>query len=530
LESIADCQAESQNNQNQLTGTPINQPATSNVAGVVSVTGQLTQNQSIITDITNHHAENLMLYMHDRGYLHLFNGDARPNSRVTRGDFAYMFGSFVRANNSLLNSHGFTTSRRNSVSFSDINSRHFAYQNLIELARRRIIHDTGANIRPDAYITRDEADRWLHNLFYLMDDRTTRAYINNPRGNLTRIEAAEMITQIELILNNGPVMNHGGLNLIRANARNFTPHGFELHLTVNNASIWSGASVSYRIEAETIAVPLSNLTPIATFAHNSVYSLFVPAEFPGTHTVFVNLTLGNTSSPVRVVTAHAVAGPSNFIHQTENINNNWNNQNLNNNWNWNNNNNWNNNWNWNNNNNWNSNWNWNNQGDQWSQPNHQFPGWNTPGNNWSGSSGTNNITFGDSRIEAEVRRQLNISSGNITAADARRITEISITIPSDHFVSSNALRGLEYFTNLRYLRFSFTGTNTSSNLRNLRDLESLTDLRIIELRGHGINNLSHIVSLRRLETLDLNMTDSIMDSNRDYINYLNRNHNLTTWR
>ncbi|MCL1925491.1 MAG: S-layer homology domain-containing protein [Defluviitaleaceae bacterium] len=550
LNSISDWQNQ-QTQANPPTQSQTQQPTNEN-RPVQSVTGQLTQNQSIITDITNMNTENLMLYMHDQGYLHLFSGEARPNMRVTRGDFAYMLGSFVRTNSALLNRNGFTTSRRNNVNFSDITNSHFAYENLIELARRRIVHETGRNIRPNEYITREEAYRWIHNLLYLMDNSTPRERTTNPRLNLTRIEAAEIITQLELLLNGGPVITSQGLNLIRANARNFTQDGFELHLTINNTSVWRGANVHFRINDYQRTVPLNNLTPIAVFAHNSVYSVFVPAEFPGTHSTFVNLTLGNENSAVRIVNASAVAGPANLTNQaTISVGGlpNWQAGTANN-WGWNNENRWNTNWSWQDNNwswennNWNNNWNWqwennnwrwvnNNTNDQWSQPTHQFPGWNMPegnqnNNNWGNQ---NNIIFGDPIIEQEVRRQLNRPQGNITAADARTITDINITIPTNHGVSSRALMGLQHFTNLQALRFSFIGTNmAASNLRNLRDIEGLTDLRRLELRGHGINNLSHINNLRRLEVLDLSMADQTITNNLNYINYLNGNHSLTTWR
>lgn len=521
-----------------------------NIQGATSVTGILAQNSSTITDITNTNFENLVLYLYDMNYTNIINNQFRAGDRLTRADFSYMLGSFVRENHALLQRNGFPTSRRNNVSFNDINSDNNAYENLMELARRRIIHDTTSNIRPDTYITRLEAERWLRNLLDMLN--FNRPIYFSFSNNITRLEMANAIMQVEMLINDGPVVSGNPLNLVRANARNFSPYGFELHLTVNNSAAFSATNINFRIGEEQSSVSINALTPIAIFTHNSVYSVFVPASFPGVHYVSVNLSLNNANSSARVVRAEGTLGAPNLVVQNQNFNMFGNNQNNANNF-WNNNF-WNTNlneWAWNNQSNWQTGFNnWQNswilelnrisRQDQWSQPNYRFVGWNTPESTrltsyfdrhtFGNLDYRNNILFGNSLIEAEVRRQLGFSANAIiTPADARRITSLSITIPNNHVVTARALAGLEHFTNLHTLRFNFSGTGTSS-LNNLHYLRWLTSLRTLELRGHGINNLEAITTLTNLEFLDLDMTAAILNNNISHINYLNNNHRLVTWR
>lgn len=518
--------------------------APNNAPSAASVTGILTQDNSSVTDVTNTNLENLILYLYDMGYINTINGEFRGAGRLTRADFAYMMGSFVRQNNSLLQGRGFPTSRRTNVSFNDITESHSAYENLMELARRRIIHDTTSNIRPDAYITRLEAERWTRNLLDMLN--FNRPIYFSFTNNITRFEMANVVMQLEMLINDGPVVSGNPLNIVRANTRNFSPYGFELHLTVNNSAVANNTNINFRIGETQSSVPLASLTPIAIFTHNTVYSVFVPQIFPGVHYVSAWLSIGANNSHVRVLRTEAILGHPNPFTQSNLSNvfgvgntNFWNNNvNLNE-------------WAWNNTNNVNNWWNWsswfnsnihNIHTDQWDRPDHRFAGWNIPEsvrlnryfhNNYN-LGYRNNIIFGNSLIEAEVRRQLGFNSTDIiTPADARRITQINITIPQTHLVSSRAFAGLEHFTNLHTLRFSFTSAsaeNRISSLSNLNDLRWLTSLRTVEARGHGISNLEAIRTLTNLEVLDLEMSTAIINNNISHINYLNENHRLVTWR
>lgn len=547
-------------NQNPATS----QPGPLNPHAVINAAP--THNGTRATDVVNHPWENLLLYAYSRGYLNLVGQNSlQPQQTITRGAFAYGLGNFISGNTAMMNGLGASTTRRN-VSFSDVASGAFYHGQVIELGRRHIIHQgNNTAFRPEETITREDAARMVFNLigtlgrfdahfpeiaisttlsrftdsnFIANANRQAVAYLAdrgmltpnmttgqlNPRGTLTRAEAAALLVNLELYLGGGPQWHNVAPELIRIQARHITPTSFDIEFTVNNAAIQNGVMINHGFSPTQVVVNPGNITNpailpnstttnlhslrlINTFGHHSVYALTVIAPFPEHYFVYANLSsaLGNTNTPVRMTTALATAGQQAVLP--------WESLELQ---------------------PWHSifsaaHWSmglptW--QGNQpgtapgsWQQGPNNNPWGNTwqnnqPNNNWNWGQGWHNnnvISFGNIHIENEVRRQLGRGGNNNTpifAGDVRHITEIHVELPAHARVTSGALDGLQHFTGLRHLTFSYLPSaigngQTDSSLSNFNVLQELDQLETLALRGHNISNLQGMRHLRNLRHLDL---------------------------
>lgn len=157
----------------------------------------------------------------------------------------------------------------------------------------------------------------------------------------------------------------------------------------------------------------------------------------------------------------------------------------------------------------NQNWNWagNNlppNWNNWNNNNWNNNDWNNPWG-WGPGFGTHAINFGSRHIEDRVRDQLNIHNRPITPQDVANVRELHVVVPNNQTISSNALVGMRYFTNLRY--FSFEHRNPSgghtSNLSNIGELSELRQLRELDLAGHRISSLTPLRNMRNLQHVDL---------------------------
>lgn len=524
-----------------------------------SVSFTYTLSNTNLTDVAGHPLENVILYTADRGYTRVFPDNTfRPDTNITRGDFAHFLGNFASNNMGLLSRLGYTTSRRN-VNFNDVNPDHFFHDQVMELARRNVIHENNnTNFRPNDNITREEMSRMVFNLIRALRDfdseftnneaedvldrfndgnqvasanRVAAAYLAqrgfflpspnlNPRGNVTRAEAAAIITYLGLYLNGGPNMGTGALGLTRVQARNITPAGFDLEFTVNGAAMWRGAALTFGftptqqvITAANIANPqvlpntrtviINSLNLVSSFPHQHVYSINVSGELPGTYWIYAMLRHNAETTPVRVTTVSATLGPT--PPNTQNMppvqftpfwNIGTDNSLF-----------WAGNWNmppnWNMLPNWNMPPNWENFPNQNMPPNWENLPNNFPPGTW-GAWGTE-ISFGDELIEEEVRRLLSRHTGPIFPQDVARIRELDILIPATYRVNRRALSGLEHFTGLRYFSFTYRDPSASnnSNLADFRELEELRNLRELNLNGHQISNIRALRNMRDLEFLSL---------------------------
>lgn len=121
-----------------------------------------------ITDIEGRPSEQMIRLAYERGMVHIFSDNTvRPATAMTRGDFAFAMEQWIVSSNVLLRDFNTSFMSRN-VTFNDINSSQYFYNQVISLANRGVIHDTDRQFRPDANITREEAARWIHNLFGMM--------------------------------------------------------------------------------------------------------------------------------------------------------------------------------------------------------------------------------------------------------------------------------------------------------------------------------------------------------------------------
>lgn len=111
------------------------------------------------------------------------------------------------------------------------------------------------------------------------------------------------------------------------------------------------------------------------------------------------------------------------------------------------------------------------------------------------------IAFNDAVLEAKVREAMNKPKGDITAAEAERITELNLSnewqqdMPDKIMIKD--ISALKYFVNLKELRINF---NAVANISGLTHLQKLV---LLELRGNAISDLSPLASLENLSVLNL---------------------------
>ncbi|MCL2564865.1 MAG: S-layer homology domain-containing protein [Defluviitaleaceae bacterium] len=120
-----------------------------------------------ITDISSRPSEQLIRNAYDRGIVHVFaDNTVRPGTAMTRGDFAFALERWIINSDTLLRGFNISFASRN-VSFRDLDNTQFFYNEVRSLADRGVIQDT-IPFRPTSNITREEAARWIENLFGMM--------------------------------------------------------------------------------------------------------------------------------------------------------------------------------------------------------------------------------------------------------------------------------------------------------------------------------------------------------------------------
>ena len=122
---------------------------------------------------------------------------------------------------------------------------------------------------------------------------------------------------------------------------------------------------------------------------------------------------------------------------------------------------------------------------------------------WPGAAApaSGGIVISDPALEMKIRKALNIPQGDITAAEAAKVTRLDLRnewqpqIPPETQVKD--LAGIEHFISLRDLNAEF---NSISDISPLADLSQLTSLN---LNANAISDISPLAGLTNLEDLSM---------------------------
>ncbi len=113
------------------------------------------------------------------------------------------------------------------------------------------------------------------------------------------------------------------------------------------------------------------------------------------------------------------------------------------------------------------------------------------------------VTIHDAKLRAAIAETLGKASfATITKG---RMSTLRILEASDAGIRD--LTGLEFATNLKYLKLDGNTFRDGSALRGLTALSSLTNLEILGLSGNNISDLSPLRGLTNLENLDLDLNN-----------------------
>ncbi len=109
------------------------------------------------------------------------------------------------------------------------------------------------------------------------------------------------------------------------------------------------------------------------------------------------------------------------------------------------------------------------------------------------------IVFQDPILEQILIEQMGKPDGEITVADAQKITELRLNIErgSPEEIRIRDISGLEYFTNLETLQLLFHA------IQDITPLANLTNLRMLSLGGNEIQDITPLSQLTNLEELTL---------------------------
>ena len=105
---------------------------------------------------------------------------------------------------------------------------------------------------------------------------------------------------------------------------------------------------------------------------------------------------------------------------------------------------------------------------------------------------TNAIQFADPNLEAAVRAQMEVPTGDITPAQAAQVTTLSLVS-----LDISDLTGLAYFTGLQALYLA------NNRVVNITHLTGLINLTILDLTNNDVVDLTPLTLLINLQTLGL---------------------------
>lgn len=117
------------------------------------------------------------------------------------------------------------------------------------------------------------------------------------------------------------------------------------------------------------------------------------------------------------------------------------------------------------------------------------------------------IDFGDDTLEALVRAAIDKPEGEITVADAERVTQLELSQqgidPEQPYIHD--LSALRYFTNLTYLGLGYAVQNAENPLLpvDISPLAGLTRLESLQMGGLVIDDLHALSRMERLISLSV---------------------------
>ena len=127
-----------------------------------------------LTDISDHWAQNAIIYAFDRGLIHMRSDNmARPNQNVTRGEFAFSLNQWMMANYDRLQLLGFTYTDTG-LPVIGVPQDHPFRAGIDSLASMGMIGGDVA-FEPDEYVQRQEASRIWLNLFLRLPNSSFNA-------------------------------------------------------------------------------------------------------------------------------------------------------------------------------------------------------------------------------------------------------------------------------------------------------------------------------------------------------------------
>ncbi len=117
------------------------------------------------------------------------------------------------------------------------------------------------------------------------------------------------------------------------------------------------------------------------------------------------------------------------------------------------------------------------------------------------AKGAQIVSFDDPVLEAALRKEVGIPSGDVTTKDLAKVTQLSIDRDyeqtPDPTTQVHSLAVLTHCTKLDTLHLNF------QNISDMKPLQNLKKLKVLELGGNPITDLSPLLKLTALETLTL---------------------------
>ena len=111
------------------------------------------------------------------------------------------------------------------------------------------------------------------------------------------------------------------------------------------------------------------------------------------------------------------------------------------------------------------------------------------------------IVFNDPVLESKVREQMKKPDGDITFADAKTVTGLSLSIDYQQNPAAGSqitnIDALKYFVNLGNIDIQF------HNISDISALQGLTKLKALGLGGNPIKDISVIAGMKDLDFLSL---------------------------
>lgn len=117
------------------------------------------------------------------------------------------------------------------------------------------------------------------------------------------------------------------------------------------------------------------------------------------------------------------------------------------------------------------------------------------------------VVFDDAALEGFVREAIGKPTGDITAADARQVTELELSQqgvdPNQPYIHN--LSALRYFTSLTYLGLGYAAQNAEDPAApvDLSPLAGLTKLRSLQMGGLVIGDLTALSGMKDLTSLSV---------------------------